>query len=391
MLKGTFVQILSPLMKKVLITGGAGFIGVNLTNVLLKNNYTVTILDCLSTQIHGENPLENSALYQSIRGKVNFIHGSVTNPNDIANAIADNNIIVHYAAETGTGQSMYEINKYVQTNITGTSLLLEYLSNNKHEVEKVVIASSRALYGEGKYVNDAGQTIYPNTRNTALLEKGIFDPIDEATGKALKVVATDETSRLNPSSLYGITKHTQEEMIMKICPTINIAGVALRYQNVYGPGQSLKNPYTGILSIFSTLIKNNKPLNIFEDGVESRDFVFIDDVVDATLKAIENPNANNEIFNVGTGVATTVLDIAKLLIANYKIEVPLTVTGNFRIGDIRHNFADLTKIQKLLGFVPKINIETGIAAFCNWVNQQEIEASNFEASIAEMKAKGIFK
>jgi dTDP-L-rhamnose 4-epimerase len=180
-------------------------------------------------------------------------------------------------------------------------------------------------------------------------------------------------------------------MVMTVCPTIGIAPVAFRYQNVYGPGQSLKNPYTGILSIFSTQIKNNNPINIFEDGKESRDFVFIDDVVDATILGIEREEANNEVFNVGTGVATDVLTVARSLADHYGKKIPIEVTGNYRLGDIRHNYADLSKIKEMLGFQPKYNFQQGVKIFTDWVNSQEVESDNYLASIEEMKAKGLFK
>jgi dTDP-L-rhamnose 4-epimerase len=178
---------------------------------------------------------------------------------------------------------------------------------------------------------------------------------------------------------------------MTVCPTLGIAPVALRYQNVYGPGQSLKNPYTGILSIFSTQIKNGNGINIFEDGKETRDFVFINDVVDATILGIEKNDANNEIFNVGTGIPTDVITVAKTLIQNYGIDVPITISGNYRIGDIRHNYADLTKITNKLGFKPKFSFDEGLKLFTKWVDKQEVQNDNYEKSIEEMKSKGLYK
>jgi dTDP-L-rhamnose 4-epimerase len=223
------------------------------------------------------------------------------------------------------------------------------------------------------------------------MDGGDFEVKHPGYSKALKLVATDENSKIHPSSVYGITKQNQEQMIMTVCPTIGIAPVAFRYQNVYGPGQSLSNPYTGILSIFSTLIKNNKGINVFEDGKESRDFVFIDDVVKATYLGIINDKANGQVFNVGAGVATDVLTVAKTLIKQYGIEVPLNISGNYRLGDIRHNYADLNKINKTLGFVPSVDFETGIARFVEWVNGQQVSAGKYEDSIVEMKEKGLFK
>ncbi len=376
-------------MSKILITGGAGFIGSNLSLALVNRGHEVVVLDTLSPQIHGEQP-EQSVLFGAIKNKVKFIKGSVTDNAKLQEAIDGVDVIVHYAAETGTGQSMYEIQRYVDVNIGGTARLLDILVNQKHQVKKVVIASSRSIYGEGKYRSDKYGIVYPGHRNDNDLQQGKFE-VNYLDDNNLELLATSEDSKIHPSSVYGITKQNQEQMIMTVCPTIGIAPVAFRYQNVYGPGQSLSNPYTGILSIFSTQIRNNKPINIFEDGLESRDFVFIDDVVNATVLGIELDAANGEVFNVGSGVATTVSTVAQTLISKLGQCVDVNVTGNYRLGDIRHNFADLTHIKNKLGFNPQFNFESGIAAFANWVIQQEVKASNYEQSINEMKARGLYK
>jgi dTDP-L-rhamnose 4-epimerase len=376
-------------MSKILITGGAGFIGSNLSLALVNRGHEVVVLDTLSPQIHGEQP-EQSVLFGAIKNKVKFIKGSITDNAKLQEAIDGVDVIVHYAAETGTGQSMYEIQRYVDVNIGGTARLLDILVNQKHQVKKVVIASSRSIYGEGKYRSDKYGIVYPGHRNDNDLQQGKFE-VNYLDDNNLELLATSEDSKIHPSSVYGITKQNQEQMIMTVCPTIGIAPVAFRYQNVYGPGQSLSNPYTGILSIFSTQIRNNKPINIFEDGLESRDFVFIDDVVNATVLGIELDAANGEVFNVGSGVATTVSTVAQTLISKLGQCVDVNVTGNYRLGDIRHNFADLTHIKNKLGFNPQFNFESGIAAFANWVIQQEVKASNYEQSINEMKARGLYK
>ena len=378
-------------MKNILITGGSGFIGSNLSLKLLSKGYNVTVLDNLSPQIHGENAEITSPLFRSIKDKVNFIPGTVTSREDWEKALKDQNIIVHYAAETGTGQSMYEIQKYVDVNVNGTALMLDILANSKHQVEKVVIASSRSIYGEGKYRSEEHGIVYPKHRTSEFMEKGDFEVKYSGTSSPLELIATDEESKIHPSSVYGITKQNQEQMIMTVCPTIGIAPVALRYQNVYGPGQSLKNPYTGILSIFSTQIKNGNGINIFEDGKETRDFVFIDDVVDATILGIEKDEANGEVFNVGTGVPTDVITVAETLIKNYGVVVPVTITGNYRLGDIRHNYADLTKISARLDFTPRYTFEEGIKQFTDWVESQEIETDNYSRSIEEMRSRGLYK
>lgn len=377
-------------MKNILITGGAGFIGSNLALKLISKGYTVTVLDNLSPQIHGENPKETSPLFLSIKDKVKFIEGTVTNIEDWKKALEGQDAIVHYAAETGTGQSMYEVQKYVDVNVTGTSLMLDSLVNGSYDVKKVIVASSRSIYGEGKYMSKELGAVYPKHRIAEDMDGGYFEP-NYAGSSELTLVATDEDSKIHPSSVYGITKQNQEQMVLTVCPTIGIAGVAFRYQNVYGPGQSLKNPYTGILSIFSTQIKNGNGINIFEDGKESRDFVFIDDVVDATILGIEREEANNLVFNVGTGVATDVITVAESLLKNYGVEVPITISGNYRLGDIRHNYADLTKINSTLGFEPKYSFEQGLKQFTDWVNTQEVQEDKYQKSIDEMKAKGLYK
>lgn len=377
--------------RNILITGGAGFIGSNLAINLVQRGYNITVLDNLSTQIHGNDPLHTSPLYQSILGKVNFIKGSVTSATDLKNALQDQEVIVHLAAETGTGQSMYQIEHYTNVNIGGTAYLLDLLANTQHNVKKVVVASSRAIYGEGKYFSEELGIVYPKHRSDAFMQKGDFEVKYPGCTKPLQLMATDEDSKIHPSSVYGITKQNQEQMIMTVCPTIGISPVAFRYQNVYGPGQSLSNPYTGILSIFSTLIKKGREINIFEDGIESRDFVFIDDVIHATILGIEKEEANNEVFNVGTGKAIDVNSVVKELMANYNIKVPVKISGNYRLGDIRHNFADVTKIARLLKFQSKIAFEEGIKKFTEWVDKQNIVTDSYQQSIEEMKQKGLLK
>lgn len=378
------------MMKNILITGGAGFIGSNLALKLIEKGHKITVLDNLSKQIHGENPEITSPLFKSIKDKVTFIYGTVTSREDWEKAIKDQNVIVHFAAETGTGQSMYCIEKYTEVNILGTALMLDILANNENAVEKIVIASSRSIYGEGKYKHPDLGIVYPSHRKESDMLAGNFE-LNFSDSKELELLATDEESKIHPSSVYGITKQNQEQMIMTVCPTIGIAPVGFRYQNVYGPGQSLSNPYTGILSIFSTQIRNNNPIQIFEDGKETRDFVFIDDVIAATILGIEKEEANGHVFNVGTGVATDVLEVATSLIKAYDINVPVSVTGKFRLGDIRHNYADLTKIKERLGFKPEVYFEEGIKRFSTWVLQQEIQEDKLSISLEEMKKKGLLK
>ncbi|WP_332026084.1 SDR family NAD(P)-dependent oxidoreductase [Kaistella sp.] len=376
--------------KNILITGGAGFIGSRLALRLLKEGCSVTVLDNISPQIHGENPEIDSPLYQSISGKVDFIKGDITNRNDVETALENADAVIHFAAETGTGQSMYEIEKYNRVNVSGTALLLDVLVNKTHNVKKFVLASSRAVYGEGKYRNADNETVYPENRTLTLMEQGFYEMTDDK-GRSLTPVATDESSTLHPTSYYGLTKLQQEEMVKLVCSSVALPFVILRYQNVYGVGQSLLNPYTGILSIFSTQILSGKETNVFEDGLPSRDFINIEDTVEATFRSLKNDLANNEIINVGTGKPTSVLSVAKMLAKMYGKQEKIIVSGDFRIGDIRHNFADLSKMKRILNFEPTVSFEEGISDFTDWVLKQPVHENNFQNSLIEMKQKGFLK
>ncbi|RKF17827.1 SDR family NAD(P)-dependent oxidoreductase [Alginatibacterium sediminis] len=373
--------------QRILITGGAGFIGSNLAHKLVEKGYAVTVLDNLSPQVHSQV----SPLYNSIKDKVKFIKGSVLNYNDWKLALEGIDVVVHLAAETGTGQSMYEVQKYTDVNVKGTSIFLDILANEEHTVRKMIIASSRSIYGEGRYKCVKDGLVYPHERLDSDMSKGDFLVKCPVCNENAQIMSTDEDSKIHPSSIYGVTKQVQEQMFMIMGKSLGIPSVALRYQNVYGAGQSLSNPYTGILSIFSTIIKNGNDITIFEDGEESRDFVYIDDVVDATILGIENEHANYEVFNVGLGEPIEVLKVANALVREYKSQSQITVTGSYRLGDIRSNYASLVKIKNKLGFEPKVSFEEGISKFVSWVNQQEVVEDKYESSINEMKKKGLYK
>ncbi|MGN6127611.1 MAG: NAD-dependent epimerase/dehydratase family protein [Humibacter sp.] len=374
----------------VLITGGAGFIGSRLTNRFVAAGYSVTVLDSLIAQVHGDSAETTSPLLRSLDGAVNIIRDSITSPNALRAALADAEIVVHLAAETGTGQSMYEIARYVDVNVGGTAKLLDILTNEEHSVRRLVVASSRSIYGEGSYATTDGRIVHPAHRRDADMAAGDFDVHMAGEGE-LRLMATAESADLHPSSVYGITKQTQESLVMTVAPNIGVEPVSLRYQNVYGPGQSLKNPYTGILSIFSTLIRQRKPINIFEDGLESRDFVYIDDVVEATFLAATAEGIGGEIFNVGSGVGTTVLEVVDALFAAFDTSVPTRVSGNYRLGDIRHNVADTTKLRTLLGFEPTVDFREGVTRFAEWVQSEPVEAGAYERSLDEMSARNLLK
>jgi len=378
-------------MEKVLITGGAGFIGSHIALKLIEKGYEVSVLDNLLEQIHGVNPDKTSPLYCSIKDKVRFYKGDVCDKTLLEHALDNVDYVIHLAAETGTGQSMYEIKRYIDVNIGGTALLLDILTNTKNHVKRVVVAESRAIYGEGKYHCEKCGDVYPAERKDEDMAKGDFECHCPKCGGKVSLVATTEDSAIHPSSVYGIGKQVQGQLVHLICKNIGIESVSFRYQNVYGPGQSLTNPYTGILSIFSNRIKSHKGINIFEDGKETRDFVYIDDVVDATIAGMEVPKANGYVFNIGTGIATDVLTVAQTLCKHYGIEVPLTISGNYRLGDIRHNYADITFARQILRYEPKWTFDAGIKQFTEWVNRQDLQVDNYEASLEEMKQKGLFK
>lgn len=374
---------------KILITGGAGFIGANLVTRLHAEGHVLRVLDTLSPQIHGTAP-EQSPLRRQIEGKCEFILGDVSHPAVVNDALTDCDAVVHLAAETGTGQSMYEVTRYCQSNVQGTAVLLEALAARKGQFRKVVVASSRAVYGEGRYQLD-GQYVYPQKRRDTDLAAGRFDPICPRTGKVMELVATDEDSRIQPNSVYGVTKYTQEQMTLVSCRALGIPAVALRFQNVYGPGQSLSNPYTGILSIFSTRILHGQSIDIYEDGKESRDFVFIDDVVDSIVRSVVLDDVADEVFGIGSGVPTSVLTVAQELCRQYGREVPLRVTGAYRVGDIRHNYAARDKARELLGFEARVDFASGIGRFAKWVLNQPLARDNYAESLDEMKRRGLYK
>ncbi|MGB4778662.1 NAD-dependent epimerase/dehydratase family protein [Microbacterium sp.] len=374
---------------RVLITGGAGFIGSRLANRFADAGFDVTVLDALIAQVHGDDP-ESSPLVASLHDAVTLIRGSVCSFDDLRRAAKDAEIVVHMAAETGTGQSMYEIDRYTQANVGGTAKLLQVLAEDGGTARRIVVASSRSIYGEGAYRTADGRLVYPPHRADADMARGDFE-VYLPDGQAVASVPTTEDATLHPSSVYGITKHAQEALVMTVAPTLGIEPVTLRYQNVYGPGQSLTNPYTGILSIFSTLIRQGKEINIFEDGEESRDFVYIDDVVDATFLAATKDGVGGAVLNVGSGVGTTVHEVVAALFEAFGRSVPTRVSGNYRLGDIRHNVADTTRLRERLGFVPSVSFTEGVRRFVEWVDGEPIGGDAYSSSLREMASRNLLK
>lgn len=374
----------------ILITGGAGFIGSRLSLALIERGHAIRVLDNLSPQIHGEDPM-GSPLYRTISGCVDFRRGDVRNTDDLSAALEGIETVIHLAAETGTGQSMYAIRHYADVNVGGTALLLDLIANRKLPVRRMVLASSRAIYGEGQYVCPDHGTVFPAARRSEDMQRGEFDPKCPLCGSPTRMQPTTEDAPLIPTSVYGITKLSQEQMMLTVGKALGISTIALRYQNVYGPGQSLSNPYTGILSIFSTRIRHGNPINIFEDGRESRDFVYIDDVVAATVAAVEHDSVVVDAMNVGSGEATSVSAVVQALQAALGREVATEISGQFRVGDIRHNLADISRIRRSFGYTPRVTFAAGLERFAQWVGTQAVESDRYEESLQELRAKGLFK
>jgi dTDP-L-rhamnose 4-epimerase len=372
----------------VLITGGAGFIGTRLAQKFAVHGATVTVLDNLSEQVHGPD-----ADFDSDLAKVaTCVRGDVRDRAIMSQLLGGQEVIVHLAAETGTGQSMYAVEHYADVNIQGTAVLLDLLVNERtNSLTKIIVASSRAIYGEGQYHCLAHGIVYANARTEADMSIGRFEAVCPHCRGVVDLMPTSESTPYGPSSFYGLTKQVQEQMFLMFASALGIDGFALRYQNVYGPGQSLTNPYTGILAVFSNLVRQSKPLNIFEDGQESRDFVFIDDVVEATFACAQRNVHGVDALNVGSGVRTSVLQVADAVIAHFGADVPVEVTGAYRIGDIRHNVADISMIRSLTGYAPKWQFKEGLSAFLNWAAHHDASDAGFDKSMRELSDRQMLR
>jgi len=381
---------MSPL---VLITGGCGFIGRHLSRLLVSNGFPVRILDTLSPQIHGSVPDGLSWLDNS---SIDFLRGSVTDKYDVERALTGVTAVVHLASETGTGQSMYEIARYSYVNTHGTAQLLEALASMPDQsVERVVLASSRSVYGEGAYTCTSCATsasrFTPPPRSAEQLACHCWNPICSTCGAELVAVPTRESDPVRPASVYAATKYAQEDLVRIVCQSIGVDHAILRFQNVYGEGQSLKNPYTGILSIFSTRIRRGLDLPIFEDGLESRDFVHVEDVARSIVSAISSPTPIGDIVNIGSGVGISVIDVARQLMNALEIEVPMRITGQFRIGDIRHNIADISRFSMLLPGGPQISLSEGLSRFAKWVKTQPLPEDMLDVANELLREKKLMK
>ena len=370
---------------RVLITGGAGFIGRHLGAALCARGCRVTVLDIFSEQIHSANPSTDLSAYAE-----RTIVGDICDPAAVSEAVEGQDVVVHLAAETGTGQSMYEVTRYEQVNIHGTAVLIEAIADQiPRTVRRVVVASSRAIYGEGACTCSGHGVVFPAARIAEDMSRGAFEPRCPHCGAECSWTETAETAPLSPSSFYGLSKQVQEQMILMFASHLQVSAYVLRYQNVYGPGQSLINPYTGILAIFSNLSRQGKDINVFEDGLESRDFVYIDDVVEATAQCVLREDPVVTALNVGSGVRTTVLEVAKSIVAHFNSESDVHVSGAFRVGDIRHNVADITRAKETLGFEPRWSFEHGLRSFLEWASAQDAVETGFERSLDEMRDRGL--
>lgn len=369
----------------ILITGGAGFIGTHLARLSLGAGCRVRILDNLSPQIHGDDPD-----YAPPAG-AEFLTGDVTVRGNIEAAIKGMDTIVHLAAETGTGQSMYEVDRYYRVNVQGTALLFDILANSEHGIRNVVLGSSRSVYGEGAYLchacEPAGARRFPDARTPEQLAEHCWTPSCPKCGSGMEATATREDDRLAPASIYAATKLAQEDLVRVGCRALGIAHTILRFQNVFGEGQSLKNPYTGILSIFSTRIRLGQSLPIFEDGEETRDFVHVEDVTRALLRCVERPVTGGGTLNVGSGEPISVMGVARLLQRIMGSDIEPHVTGEYRVGDIRHNFADISALADILGLRPEVSIEEGMRRFAQWVQTQPVPQDLLERANAELRAR----
>ncbi len=373
----------------LLITGGAGFIGSCIVRRMISAGRPVRVLDSLSEQIHGKAADEPEWASHHL---VDFVRGSVTERSDWSRALDGVQEILHLAAETGTAQSMYEIARYTSCNVVGTGLMFEVLREmNSSRVRRVLLASSRSIYGEGAYRCDQcglARTI-PEARSGADLAAGRWEPRCPVCTGDLTAIPTCESDPPRTASIYAATKWGQEDYVRIGCASLGIDHAILRLQNVYGEGQSLQNPYTGILSIFSNRIRAGSELPIFEDGLESRDFVHVEDVASSFLAAIECADPIAGVINVGSGRATSVSEVALRLGRALGLEARTRVTGQYRLGDIRHNFADVSRLQSVLGYRPQVSLEEGLGRFASWVLSQAPGVDRLDSANRELVERGL--
>lgn len=355
----------------ILVSGGAGFIGSRLCLKLKRLGYKVRVLDSLISQVHGERPLETSFLFRSMRDHVDFHFGCVTSKKSWIEALKDQDAVIHLASETGTSQSMTEIIRYANANIIGFANLLDSIATLPNgQIKKLILSSSRAVYGEGKYYNKFGNCIYPKPRKKQDLVNGIFDLV--SGGERLLIAKTDESSPLMPASVYGTTKVTQEQLLENLCEKLNVQSTIFRFQNVYGPGQSLLNSNTGMIPYFYNRISKGLDIELFEDGKQIRDFIYVDDAVDAIISSLSSSICENNVYNVGSGVGISLEELVTHLIGlSSDSQSKILTKGYFRLGDIRHNIAEIGKIKSDFQFSPKVNFMQGLERFYEWAKNNK--------------------
>jgi dTDP-L-rhamnose 4-epimerase len=368
-------------MSNVLVTGGAGFVGSHLVDALLARRHSVRVFDNLTPQVHGGQ----SPVY--LAPEAELMSGDMRDPNALHRALDGVEVVFHLAAVVGVGQSMYEIAHYVSANTHGTAVLLQELLSRRNCVQKLVLASSMSVYGEGRYLcATCGET--PGVRTPQALKHRHWEPVCPRCSEPLAPVPTDESKTMQCSSMYALTKRDQEEMCLLFGRTYGLPVVALRYFNIYGPRQALSNPYTGVAAIFaSRLLNGNAPL-VFEDGKQMRDFLSVHDAVQATLLAAERTEADGCALNVGSGQPTSVCEVASALARALQTDVTPALTGKHRSGDIRHCFADISAARKLLGYVPQVSLAAGLEELVKWLRSQQPQDRAAEAA-AQLSSYGL--
>jgi dTDP-L-rhamnose 4-epimerase len=375
-----------PALKKILVTGGAGFIGSHTIDLLIENGYETTIVDNLEPQVHGKKQIKPDY----INKEATFIQNNIQEKKFLTKIISEVDAIIHLAALVGVGQSMYQIDRYIDANTKATATLLDILVKKEHNIKKLIVASSMSIYGEGKYYCEQCTTeVYPELRTPQQMKNQQWDQLCPNCNSILKPLPTDEAKPLIPTSIYAQSKHHQEEMSLLIGKTYGIPTVALRYFNVYGSRQSLSNPYTGACAIFTSRILNNKPPYIFEDGNQKRDFINVKDIAKANLLALENNRADYNAINIGTGNAISIKELAETLIKLYnKPNLKPYISYEYRKGDIRHCYANITKAQKLLNFKPTTTLQEGLTELAGWAKTHGWDAIDlFEKALKELKEK----
>lgn len=366
--------------ERVLITGGAGFIGAHVARALLEQGYRVRALDSLDPQVHAGRTRPSY-----LDNEVELTIGDLRDAHAVRRALLDVDSVIHLAAKVGVGQSMYEIDQYVGVNSLGTGVLLQALLG--HPVRRLLVASSMSVYGEGLYQRADGTTVAVPERAREQLAAREWEPRDR-DGRALTPVPTPESKPPALASIYALGKFEQEQSALLFGSAYEIPTIALRFFNVYGPHQALSNPYTGVIAIFAARLLNGKPPMIFEDGRQRRDFVSVNDVARACVLALEQPGLRSEVINVGSGTSVTVEEIAVRLARILGKEIEPEITGTYRVGDIRNCFADITAARRRLSFEPSVCLEDGIAELAEWLAGQAAD-DRVEEARRELSARGL--